>query len=112
MNKYAETALKAAKYIEEGYEPKIAWDKASKEMFAPGSPAQKKGCPKNAFLGLYGISSKNAEYSLKGLDYLRKNGVNNIDEKNLWNIITNNTHKAYNSQMHVLLALFRSGYIK
>lgn len=72
MNKYARTAILAAKYVQIGNSPGQAWKKASCEVFAPGSASQKKGCPKNAFIGLYGESdSVNGQYAQRGLAYLR-----------------------------------------
>ena len=111
MNKYAQVALLAAQYVKEGISPASAWEKASGEVFIPGSPSQKKGCPKNAFLGLYGGKGINAEYARKGLAYLQANGLANITEQYLWNIITEGNGKAYNSQMHVVMALFNAGLI-
>lgn len=83
MNKYAQTALKAAHYVELGEEPLKACEEASRELFKIGSSAQKKGCPKNAFLGLYGGKGKNAEYARKGLAYLHTYGGDSVTEKDL-----------------------------
>lgn len=112
MNKYAKIALLAAKDVELGIDPVIAWEKASKIIFTSGSSSQKKGCPKNAFLGLYGGKGKNAEYAQKALNYLKANKSNEqISEIDLWNIVTENVGKSYNSQMHVVKALFKEKYI-
>ena len=109
-NKYAETAVIAAKYVNAGLPPRSAWEKASCEIFIPNSFSQKKGCPRNAFLGLYGGTGKNAEYAQKALKIL-KSGNTNISERDLWQIVTGNSGKAYNSQMHVVKALFDEGLV-
>ena len=53
MNKYAQVALIAAERIENGMQPRAAWEQASCKIFPKGSASQTKGCPKNAFFGLY-----------------------------------------------------------
>lgn len=114
MNKYAQTALIAAKYVEGGMTPKVAWEKASCEVFEKGSPSQRKGCPKNAFLGLYGVNigSKNAQYALSALSYLKAHPSSKITPRELWESILSGENKAYNNQMDVVLALYREGFIR
>lgn len=111
MNKYSQIALKAAKYVKEGLNPEEAWEKASCEIFEKGSNSQKKGCPKNAFIGLYGINtnSKNAQYAIKALNYLKDNKINDITTKELWDIV--GVGISHNHQMNVVLALYKEGMI-
>jgi hypothetical protein len=54
MNKYAHAALNAVKLIEtnQASTPLVAWNIATTETCGEGTWAQKKGCPKNAYLGL------------------------------------------------------------
>lgn len=113
MNRYASTSLKAADFISQGFDPKNAWEKASCLYFEPGSAAQKKGCPKNAFLGLYGINpdGKNATYARNAVDHLRRN-PNDKKIEHLWAIARGGNEISHNSQMHVVLALWDAGYIK
>lgn len=114
MNKYAKIALIAAKYMNNAkMTPEAAWEKASCEIFEKGSPSQRKGCPKNAFLGLYGVneSSKNAQYAIRALHYLRTCSSIDIAPTRLWSIILRGESKAHNSQMDIVLALFREGLI-
>jgi len=54
INKYAQIALIATDYIPKGASSSEAWEKSSSEIFEKGSSSQKKGCTKNALLGLYG----------------------------------------------------------
>jgi hypothetical protein len=114
MNNYEKIALIAAGMVRRGETPENAWNAASCEVFEKGSAAQKKGCPKNAFLGLYGIrpESRNARYAQKALAYLRETHAADIPPRQLWRIVTDGEKKTYNMQMHVVLALFREGYIK
>ncbi|HOF27400.1 MAG TPA: hypothetical protein PK761_01535 [Clostridia bacterium] len=111
MNKYSQVAIKAGSYVKDGMTPKDAWEKASCEIFKPGSSSQKKGCPKNAFLGLYGGKGKNAEYAIKALDFLKKNPNINIKPRELWLIVTEGISKTYNQQMDVVIALFEAGLV-
>ena len=111
MGKYGEIAVKAARYISGGSEPRPAWEKASCEVFTPGSSSQKKGCPKNAFLGLYGGKGKNATYAQNALAYLKDNPNINISENELWAIIMSGNQKAHNNQMDVVLSLYKEGLI-
>ncbi|NLD46886.1 MAG: hypothetical protein GX660_06760 [Clostridiaceae bacterium] len=111
MNKYAQVAVNAGFYVKEGMTPDYAWKKASCEIFEPGSSSQKKGCPKNTFLGLYGGQGINAEYARKALNYLRSNNISEIEPEELWIIINEGTKKAYNQQMHVVIAMYKAGLI-
>lgn len=106
MNKYAIIALKAAALVDTGIDPKSAWEISSCEVFAKGSASQKKGCPKNAFLGLYGINTttKNAVYAVKARERLSQNNTN-ITPNQLWKIVMAGEQKAHNHQMDVVLAL-------
>lgn len=54
MNKYGQAALKAVNQMEtkQSSTPMDAWNIATTETCGEGTWAQKKGCPKNAFLGL------------------------------------------------------------
>lgn len=115
MSKYGIIAVKAAEYVEQGLCPRAAWQKASCEVFEEGSAAQKKGCPKNAFIGLFdekkARTNKNAQYALKAVEYRRDNS-DEIDTRTLWGIVMDGEMKVYNSQMDVVLALWNKGLIK
>lgn len=54
MNKYGKIAIDAVKLLRDKkiYDPKEAWEKSSIKYFKESSSSQKKGCPRNAFLGL------------------------------------------------------------
>lgn len=54
MSKYNQAAIKAVELIHQdiSYSPIKAWEIATAEVFGEGTWGAKKGCPKNAFLGL------------------------------------------------------------
>jgi hypothetical protein len=111
LGKYGQVAVKAAKYVQDGYEAHSAWTKASCEVFILGSASQLKGCPKSSFLGLYGSEGKNAEYAKLALEYLKSNPDNDVTPGELWSIIMEGTHKKHNQQMDVVLALYKEGLV-
>jgi hypothetical protein len=109
MGQYGQVAIKAAQYIADGEKPRAAWEIASCEVFTPGSAMQKKGCPRNAFLGLYGDTGYNARYAQTALKILKDNPGKAYTEAELWNLVI--PGKAYNQQMDVVLSLFNAGLI-
>jgi len=116
MNKYGKIAIKAVSYIKAGLQENEAWEKASCEVFPRGSPSQKKGCPRNAFLGLVSqnpnaLKSKNAIYARKALDILKTNPNRSYSVDELWSLVINEP-KTHNSQMNVVLALWGNRLIK
>lgn len=54
MKKYGQAAVDAVLLLHQymGMHPAEAWETATLNVFKKGAAAQKKGCPKNAFLGL------------------------------------------------------------
>lgn len=112
MNKYGIIAVNAARIIIQGSKPYDAWEKASCELFVKGSPSQKKGCPRNAFLGLFDATnnSKNAFYARKAFAYLEKN-ESALNANQLWQIVLDGEEKKHNSQMNVVLALWNEKLI-
>lgn len=123
VNKYGQTAIMAVTlYANEKKEAKIAWGKASDEVFESVS-ARDKSCPRNAFLGLceeglvkdilpnkYTRSIKNKEYALRAVELLKKEPryKDNINE--LWVRIVGDDKK-HNSQMDVVIALYNEGLL-
>jgi hypothetical protein len=115
------------KLIEKGETPQAAWEKATIVLFGEGTSGQKKGCPKNAFLGLCEAGliicrektlqcnspdkpdSKNKGYASKAVELIREDRSNMNNKTVLWQKIT--TVK-YNQQLDVVFALIEKGYIK
>lgn len=121
-NKYGEIALKAySMIINQNKKPREAWDIVSQEIFINKKASQKKGCPKDVFLSLcqegylknikkdcYTKSIKNKEYTSRIVELLKNNhSSDNISA--LWKRL--NTCTTYNSQIDVVLALFKNNFI-
>lgn len=111
MGKFGQVAVKAANYIQNGYEPQKAWETSSEEIFGTNNTSKDKGCPKNAFLGFYSGKGKNAEYARAALDYLKSNPDVDITVTELWKIATKGKAKTHNGQMDVVLSLYKEGLI-
>lgn len=129
MNRYGEVAVKAVHSLLSGEvaQPLIAWKKAATEVFGEGTWGQRKVCPKNAFLGLceaglvYGIASgkyvrsnstqKNKNYAIQAVSILR--GRPDLEENKigLWKVVTNGNDISHNSQMDVVLSLWKNNLI-
>lgn len=102
MSKYSKASVRAVELLinHDNYSPREAWDIATTEVFGFNSWGQKKGCPRNAFLGLceeglvrgvdagsYTTSIKNKKYALRALDTLKENSELLEDPKKLWNLV-------------------------
>ncbi len=121
MNKYAKSAIEATKRInkDSSKSPIDDWNEVTYEIFGEGS-AQKKGCPKSAYLSLcevgaikgvpkgnYTKARENKKYTLNAYEYLKESKLSNYDIKELWKKATNNIEKKHNSQMNVVIELYK-----
>ncbi|WP_407282129.1 hypothetical protein V7O61_08590 [Methanolobus sp. WCC1] len=126
MGKYGETAIKAAKAIaaNKGENPEDIWNLIASDIFGAGTSSQRKVCPRNAFLGLceeglirgipkgnYTDSKKNKKYALKAVEILRETSNLVHDKKALWLEVAGES-KSHNSQMDVVITLWKNGFIK
>jgi hypothetical protein len=129
MNKYGQVAINATKIIESrrAVTPLEAWNIATMELMGEGTWAQKKGCPKNAFLGLceaglvrgvpsgtYAAKSgeqKNKAYAIKAVELIKRTPALVNDKKALWDAVMDDKVMSHNYQMDVVLALWLSGSI-
>lgn len=129
MNRYGEVAVNAVHSIlnEEDVHPLIAWKKAAAVAFGEGTWAQRKGCPKNAFLGLceeglvQGIpagsyveksgSWKNKGYAVQAIEVLKGRPELSKDKLGLWRAVIRGNEMSHNSQMDVVLALWNKQLI-
>jgi hypothetical protein len=130
MNKYGQAAIMAVNLIKSNSTatPLEAWNKATTEIMGEGTWAQKKGCPKGAFIGLSeaglvcGIphgnyaertnSQKNKGYAIKAVQLLSVNPALANDKKALWEAVMNSVAMSHNYQMDVVLALWGNGLIE
>jgi len=85
--------------------------------------ARRKGCPRGAFLGLceeglvkgipagcYTSSKDNKDYAVRAAALLTE-GKQSWSTTALWRALTNDLAKTYNSQMDVVLALWKNDLI-
>lgn len=124
MTTYEEITLKAVELLPEAESYEAAWLNAAKFCNKSVS-VQKKGCPKNAFLGLaesgliknisakfnYQPESKNAEYAIKAVKLLKQEPCLAGNKKMLWKAVVAGESKAHNGQIDVVLALWNKGLI-
>lgn len=126
-NKYGQAAIRAVElYRMSGgrMTPPEAWDTATTELFGVGTPAQQKGCPKGAFLGLcqvgyvagipggsYSRSVKNSAYAVRAAELLAREPALATNWAELWRRVLAGVTKQHNSQMHVVTALWNSGLL-
>jgi hypothetical protein len=126
MNKYGSAAVSAARRCARtpGLSPSEAWDEATKQLFGVGTPAQTKGCPRNAFLGLCGAglvqdipagdytrSEANKGYAEEAVRVLTEDSALASDVNGLWERVMAGEEKKHNSQMDVVAALWKEGLI-
>ena len=123
MNKYGLVALKAVENIKKGNTVVESWENASIEVFN-SSTSVNKGCPKSTFLGLceeglikdvpsgpYTKSKKNKLYAIKAVEVLKHNPSIDYKPRELWNKVIEKPLN-YNSQMDVVLSLWKNNLIK
>jgi hypothetical protein len=126
MPKYGEAAVAAVQMLTQGgaKDAPEAWNCAVKKFF-PGRPAsQLKGCPRGAFLGLcqeglvegvptgtYTKSQLNKQYAVAALRILQRRPALVDDRAQLWHLAVGQKSKAHNSQMDVVIELFRQGLV-
>jgi len=125
MGRFRTAAVIAAKTTRDRkINPIEAWVEAVKDA-GLSSSSQKKGCPKNTFLGLcedgliigvkpgeYTKSKKNKAYGVNAVTLLRKNPELANKQNELWRKACGDPVKSHNSQMDVVVALWNAGLIK
>lgn len=126
MNKYGQVAVLAATNLRGSInsDPVQAWKSAADQVFPDSVSSRDKGCPKSAFLGLcedglikgvdggnYTRSLDNKRYAVNALAALRRNPSLANDHRALWEKVMNGIEKSENSQMDVVIALWREGLV-
>ncbi|ELA7289247.1 hypothetical protein Q9885_004447 [Vibrio parahaemolyticus] len=125
MSKYGDVAIGATRIAQTGVCPVEAWNTAARKEFKDSSASIKKGCPKNAFLGLaesdfvvgvpkgsYTKSVLNKQYALEAVRLLNEKPDMQNDIKKLWVQSCGSESKVHNSQMDVVVALWSQGLLK
>jgi hypothetical protein len=126
MGKYGIAAVNAVRAYTSGRARNAtdAWDLAVRSVFPNSPSSQEKGCPKGTFLGICGSgkvtgvpggeytrSQKNKLYGLKALDILRQSPSLADDELELWKRVMAGESKVHNSQMDVIVSLWKAGFL-
>lgn len=126
MGKYGVAAVLAVNLINSGKMtcPVEAWKSAANEIFGNITSGQKKGCPRNAFLGLCekglvkGIPSglynkrslKNKKYAIEAYELLLRQPDFASSQLLLWGKVAD-TGKKHSSQMDVVISLWNNGLL-
>ena len=106
-----------------GASPVKRWQSAMEKVYPTSVSAQKKGCPRGAFLGLceeglvrgippgqYTTSKDDKAYAVQAAALLTE-GAQKWSISELWRAVSPDPEKAHNSQMDVVLALWKNGLI-
>jgi hypothetical protein len=122
-NRYGEAALMAARDSSVGISPARRWQSAMEKVYPTRVSAQKKGGPRGAFLGLceeglvkgipagqYTTPTDNKAYAVQAAALLIE-GTRKWSISELWRAVSDDPETAHNSQMDVVLALWKNGLI-
>ena len=123
-NRYGEAALMATRQgSSANISPVARWESAMEKLYPTSPTARKKSCPRGAFLGLceegmvkgipaghYTSSNENKTYAVRAAALLAE-GTQNWSRSALWQAVTNDPQKTHNSQMDIVLALWKNGLI-
>jgi hypothetical protein len=123
-NKYGEAALIAARMENYGkaLTPATRWQEATQKLYPTSPSAQRKGGPRFAFLSLceaglvkgipagqYAPSNKAKAYALRAVGLLNAGTHKTVNS--LWAEVTDGEDIEHNSQMDVVLALWKNDLI-
>jgi hypothetical protein len=121
-NRYGEAALKAAR-DSSGTSPAKRWESALETLYPTSPSSRNKSCPRGAFLGLceeglvkgipagnYTASKDNKAYAVQAAALLTE-GSRKWSIGELWRAVSPDPEKAHNSQVDVVLALWKNGLI-
>ena len=128
MSPYSQAALAAVEACRKtrDLDPVTAWNTAI-PLFCKTPQAQKKGCPRNTFLGLceaglvahipagnYTRSKLNKAYALKAVTLLQTRPKFAEDPRTLWREVMRggDEDKKPNGQMEIVIALREKGLLK
>lgn len=128
MSSYADVAVQAALKLRSGQpiSARKAWTDAACAVFSESPSMQSKGCPRTTFLTLCAsgalkgvpalgaiVDSANARHAKDCLALLAQHpDYTAMPPRQLWNIVTRASGKAYNQQMHVILGLHNAGLLQ
>ena len=123
-NRYGEAAILAARMENYGkvLTPAMRWQEATAKLYPTSPSAQRKGGPRFAFLSLceaglvkgiaagqYAPSNKAKAYALRAVGLLKAGTHTSVNA--LWREVTDGEEVSHNSQMDVVLALWKNDLI-
>jgi hypothetical protein len=126
LSKYGEAAVAAVEMVTQRRVPHApdAWEAAVTRTFPGRLASQRKGCPRGAFLGLcgeglikgvpkgsYTRSLLNKQYAVDAVALLRQRPTLSENPTELWHLVICGKEKVHNSQMDVVIALWRRGLV-
>lgn len=126
MREFGDVAIKATAIVKsDGCQPTEAWNEAVSAIFPYHKSLQDKSCPRCAFLGLcedglvvgipagsYTRSRDNKGYALKAVECLSVNPrLSDAGPDVLWKKVIAGQKKTHNSQMDVVITLWKNGLI-
>ena len=104
-------------------DPVARWESAMQRLYPTSPTARKKGGPRGAFLGLceeglvkgipagrYTASKDNKAYAVRAAELLIE-GKQSWSTSTLWRAVTDDPEKTHNSQMDVVMALWKNELI-
>jgi hypothetical protein len=123
-NRYGEAALMAARQGSPGNaSPAVRWESAMNKLYPTSPTSRKKGSPRGAFLGLceeglvkgipagrYAATADNKDYAVRAVALLADE-TKNWSTSALWRAVTNDPEKKHNSQMDIVMALWKNNLI-
>ena len=123
-NRYGEAAIMAARQAASAdMSPLAGWERAMEQLYPTSPTARKKGSPRGAFLGLceeglvkgipagrYAASRDNKAYAVQAAALLAER-TQTWSIGSLWRAVTDDPEKMHNSQMDIVLALWKNSLI-
>jgi hypothetical protein len=124
--KYGEAAVTAVRLAASGGAQHIvdAWEEAVGRIFPDSPSSRAKNCPRCAFLGLceeglvrgvakgsYTRSKLNKRYAVSAARKLRDRPALADDPDQLWQLVVEGAEKVENSQMDVVVTLWKRGLL-
>jgi hypothetical protein len=123
-NRYGQAAIMATQQSSSvNVDPVTTWESAMERLYPTSPTARKKGCPRGAFLGLceeglvkgipagrYTSSKDNKVYAVRAAALLME-GKQSWSTTALWREVRNDPERTHNSQMDVVLALWKNDLI-
>ena len=115
--------MAAGREVSKNPSPAARWDSAVERLYPTSPTARRKSGPRGAFLGLceegmvkgipagqYTASKDNKAYAVNAATLLAE-GKQSWSVNELWRAVENDSEKTHNSQMDVVMALWKNGLI-